>query len=92
MALESAFAILDNAKKGGNLKASEEVISIRKKICGMCPLLKGKRCASCGCFVNLKMKLYAASCPEGFWDSKAMELAMFGIMDNEFIISNCCGE
>jgi hypothetical protein len=41
----------------------------RFSICLECPRLlkKTKQCRECGCFMELKTKLYNASCPIGKW-------------------------
>lgn len=46
-----------------------EIAEKRMAICEDCPRLVRltKQCKECGCFMNLKTKLAAASCPIGKW-------------------------
>ncbi len=48
---------------------SEEVSSTRMSICETCPRLRKPiyQCRECGCFMKLKVKLAAATCPIGKW-------------------------
>lgn len=41
----------------------------RLDICKECPSLSGplNRCKECGCFMNIKVRIYSASCPLGKW-------------------------
>ena len=40
----------------------------RLSICKECPELKSlNRCKLCGCFMNIKVRLYKSSCPAGKW-------------------------
>ena len=50
-------------------KVSDDVANIRLGICEECPsLLKvTHQCKECGCFMKLKVKLEAATCPLGKW-------------------------
>ena len=43
----------------------------RMEICKKCDLLTTlNRCASCGCFMDFKVLLPSADCPEGKWIEK----------------------
>lgn len=48
---------------------SEEVAKNRFDICNACEFLTKttNQCKKCGCFMHLKTKLQAASCPIGKW-------------------------
>jgi hypothetical protein len=52
-------------------KTTDEIADQRYDICKACPeLIKiTKQCKKCGCFMNLKVKLAAAACPIGKWES-----------------------
>jgi hypothetical protein len=41
----------------------------RLDICKSCPELVGplNNCTQCGCFMNIKVRIYSASCPLGKW-------------------------
>jgi hypothetical protein len=39
----------------------------RLRICGSCPELSFKVCGICHCFMPMKTKLEAATCPIGKW-------------------------
>jgi hypothetical protein len=42
--------------------------SERMNICQSCPELGAlNRCNQCGCFMNIKVRIYSASCPLGKW-------------------------
>ena len=47
----------------------EEIQKSRYEICTSCELFNTtiKTCKACGCFMHLKTKLLAASCPIGKW-------------------------
>jgi hypothetical protein len=49
--------------------SSDDVSNARYSICDACPsLIKAtKQCKECGCFMKLKVKLAAATCPLGKW-------------------------
>jgi len=50
-------------------KITEEEVKVRLSICEECPeLIKlTYQCKKCGCFMGLKTKLKAATCPLGKW-------------------------
>jgi hypothetical protein len=50
-------------------KVTDELQEKRYSICKSCPeLIKlTKQCKKCGCFMELKTKLKAATCPMGKW-------------------------
>lgn len=50
-------------------RAENELAELRYAICLECPsLIKlSKQCRKCGCFMDAKTKLLAASCPIGKW-------------------------
>jgi hypothetical protein len=54
-------------------KVSDVEAHARLDICKACPeLIKAThQCKKCGCIMNLKVKLAAASCPIGKWDASA---------------------
>lgn len=41
----------------------------RLEICKQCPNLVGplNNCLECGCFMNIKVRIYSANCPIGKW-------------------------
>jgi hypothetical protein len=49
-------------------KVTEEIADERMHICNDCAHLTiTKQCTKCGCFMNAKVKLEAATCPIGKW-------------------------
>lgn len=56
--------VLDSDNHIDGIKADE-----RFEICKLCPRLIQitNQCRECGCFMNLKVKLKAATCPIGKW-------------------------
>lgn len=56
--------VLDSDNHIDEIKANE-----RFEICKLCPRLIQitNQCRECGCFMNLKVKLKAATCPIGKW-------------------------
>ena len=50
-------------------RAEEDLANLRYSICLECPSLikMSKQCKKCGCFMDAKTKLLAASCPIGKW-------------------------
>lgn len=53
----------------GQLLVEASTAQHRYSICEACSLfeLKDKRCTACGCFMESKVHLQAAECPEGKW-------------------------
>jgi hypothetical protein len=49
--------------------ASEDEVAARMSFCLSCPEIVKitKQCKKCGCFMSLKTKLAAATCPLGKW-------------------------
>jgi hypothetical protein len=40
----------------------------RLDICKGCPELRAlNNCRQCGCFMNIKVRIYSATCPLGLW-------------------------
>jgi hypothetical protein len=41
----------------------------RLDICKACPELRGpfNNCRQCGCFMNIKVRIYSSTCPLGKW-------------------------
>lgn len=56
-----------HAASEGELILEKEQIQSRLDVCQTCPFLNGKRCRSCGCFVELKAALGSEDCPKGKW-------------------------
>jgi hypothetical protein len=50
-------------------RVSDEVAIERYSICEGCPSLKLGICTECGCRMKWKVRLSAASCPIGKWES-----------------------
>jgi len=53
----------------GLLVKNEEKIDTRMKICNSCKMFdkESARCGLCGCFMKIKIRLEASSCPLGKW-------------------------
>ena len=71
--------------------AGKDLRKLRLDICKVCDLYTGTRCKSCGCFMDVKASLKTAKCPENRWTEKITELALFGEMDDQFTLTECCG-
>lgn len=53
---------------GNGFKIAEEVVvEERMSICSTCPILKGRRCGHCNCYIPAKIRLIHESCPMGKW-------------------------
>jgi len=54
---------------GKVILSEDELARERMKVCEQCPSFKrlARQCALCGCFLDLKTKLVAASCPIEKW-------------------------
>lgn len=50
-------------------KATDSTAESRMSICNLCPELINatKQCKQCGCFMKMKVRLEAATCPIGKW-------------------------
>ena len=61
--------ILDKIKAISVARADEETVKTRKDICEACDeyIKSTTTCKKCGCFMNIKNKLQAATCPIGKW-------------------------
>lgn len=70
-ARKAAVKIIDHAVKTGEVKAPEDVIKHRRKICSTCPYnqkkLLGDTCMQCGCNISSKTTFLTESCPEFKW-------------------------
>ncbi len=64
----SSVSPLDLVKPGTEW-AEESVANERFSICQACPELINisKQCKKCGCFMAIKTKMQAATCPIGKW-------------------------
>lgn len=53
----------------GSSRSSDEIAEERFAICKECPQLRPitNQCRVCNCFMHLKVKIEAATCPQGFW-------------------------
>lgn len=76
--------------KTGEFFSPEELSNKRLQICSMCPDFDGSKCSHCGCFMSIKTKLSAATCPLGHWEDKIVEELMLGEMSPDFK-TKCCG-
>lgn len=63
--------------RGTALSTSQEKASARLKICQGCEYYKDTRCLKCGCFMQTKVHIELAACPEGKWpnDPVAVQIA-----------------
>ena len=52
---------------GGPIVAPPETIKVRMDTCSACEFYKNSRCAKCGCFMEVKVKLLSLECPIGKW-------------------------
>jgi hypothetical protein len=62
-------AVVSAAKfigSGLKLLSKEDALS-RYEICVDCDKLIGGRCSVCGCYMKLKSRVAAMSCPDGLW-------------------------
>jgi hypothetical protein len=60
---------LQQYKQSGVLLAEESVVKNRLTICEQCTFFETyqKRCTKCGCFMQAKAHLQAATCPISKW-------------------------
>ena len=70
-AMESQIETLeeDNSQAELDFYLNKETNSSQRfAICKICPELKAlNRCGKCGCFMNIKVRIYSAKCPIGKW-------------------------
>lgn len=70
MAAKTAADVTLSAAAGDSLLAEPSTQRARQYACNQCPQLQSNgRCALCGCMVQLKARLAAASCPAHRWQS-----------------------
>jgi len=57
------------AAEGNGVFVSEEKLSEREELCNNCSQFnkESKRCYMCGCYMAVKWKFNASSCPVGMW-------------------------
>lgn len=50
-------------------RVTDDVANLRLEICNSCPYLiqLTKQCKKCGCFMAVKTKIEASTCPVGNW-------------------------
>jgi hypothetical protein len=60
---------LNEYKRRGLLLTEEEKVDARMEICNSCKVFnkESARCSICGCFMKIKIRLIASSCPVGKW-------------------------
>lgn len=65
----TAADVVTEYKNKGILLADENKTDMRMNLCADCKSFdkKSSRCGLCGCFMNLKVRLDASSCPIGKW-------------------------
>ena len=65
--VKQAWASGAGVAKGRAFLAKPEVANRRLEICAGCEFFRDRRCLKCGCFMDRKAHLEAASCPAGKW-------------------------
>jgi len=65
--IKSAAKNVKSIVDGNDLQVNQTDFEIRLGICSDCELFVDERCAECGCFLNIKAKLFAEECPLGMW-------------------------
>jgi len=91
-AIKTIGNIMKAGAQGKGVKASKELIILRKEVCNNCPHLQEDRCDLCGCFIKIKALLLAARCPGGFWEEAMMNEMITGSRSpGEYIKKSCCG-
>lgn len=63
--------------EGGGLLIDAEKAKERLDMCMACEYYKDSRCLKCGCFMNAKVNLVAASCPVGKWGNPQVVTQQF---------------
>jgi hypothetical protein len=66
---EFATSVGQNVAEGDGIFVSEQKTSDREQICNDCSQFnrESKRCYLCGCYMIVKWKFKAASCPIELW-------------------------
>jgi hypothetical protein len=66
---EFATSVGQNVVEGDGIFVSEQKINDREKICNDCSQFnrESKKCYLCGCYMLVKWKFKAASCPIELW-------------------------
>ena len=66
---QSAFKIVREFTKTGNLMSPPTLVEARTQICSTCQHydLPKHRCKECGCHLANKINYIASDCPLGFW-------------------------
>jgi hypothetical protein len=66
---EFAKSVGQDAVEGDGIFVSEQKVTDREKICNTCAQFNrdSKRCYLCGCYMKVKWKFKAASCPINMW-------------------------
>ena len=63
--IRSVGEVAMTAVKTRQVFAQQEIVDRRWNLCLQCPqIAPAKRCAICGCFMGLKVKLSTSSCPD----------------------------
>lgn len=65
--LKQAWDSTKGVVQTGQLLVKAEEANKRLSICEGCEFFKDKRCTECGCFMEQKVHLQAASCPKSKW-------------------------
>lgn len=66
---EFAKSVGQDVAEGNGMFVSDEKTNEREKICETCSQFNrdSKRCHLCGCYMKVKWKFKAASCPISLW-------------------------
>lgn len=66
---EFAKSVGQNAAEGNGIFVSEDKVKTREEICQSCSQFnrESKKCYVCGCFMQVKWKFKASSCPISMW-------------------------
>lgn len=67
--IETTKATIEQYKATGAILANDTKVKERLSICQQCAFFETfqKRCTKCGCFMQAKTYLEAATCPIGKW-------------------------
>lgn len=63
----TAVAAMRMAMRNGNVLTSADIVKTRLAACDKCESKQGLRCLKCGCYINMKTAVAAATCPDGKW-------------------------